>query len=445
MKYLKYALPLVAGCLLAAGAAAQETARIYRTEVIPYDTRHDADARARAKSGYIADFQPRTVVSDETVTVVAQSVEIPYVWTDGRVYLHLENVPSAYSLWANDCEVATVNDPLTPADFEITSCIRQGANDFKLVLSESKPTRRLDPQPAVKRPAFDGSRLYYQNKRSIRDFRLAIVPDTLGRNFGMLDLEVVVQNGFNYDETVTVGYDIYSPEGKLLDFNVFETALAGRSVDTLRFQPFIYGAYNHKWEAGGTKRPSLYKVMLFTKRDGTYKEYMPLKVGFGKTEFVDGQLTRFGKPLAFKPVRYNAAADPKTTAAQLADLRRQGFNTLEPDYPQPAWFYELCDAEGLYVIDKAAIDAPAQRDNRSVGGTPSNDPSLVDEYLQRVQAMYYRSRNFTCVIAYALGNPSGNGYNMYKAYEWLKSVEPSRPILYADADGEWNTDFLLAR
>ena len=445
MKYLKYALPICAGCLLAAGAAAQETARIYRTEVIPYDTRHDADARARAKSGYIADFQPRAVAADETVSIVAQTVEIPYVWTDGLVYLHLENVPSAYSLWVNGQEVATVNDPLTPADFEITSCIRQGANDFKLLLSEAPQTKPIDPRPAVKRPAFEGSRLSYQNKRSIRDFRLAIVPDTLGRNFGMLDLEVVVQNGFNYDETVTVGYDIYSPEGKLLDFNVFEKALAGRSVDTLRFQPFIYGAYNHKWEAGGTKRPSLYKVMLFTKRDGTYKEYMPLKVGFGKTEFVDGQLTRFGKPLALKPVRYNAAADPKTTAAQLADLRRQGFNTLEPDYPQPAWFYELCDAEGLYVIDKAAIDAPAQRDNRSVGGTPSNDPSLVDEYLQRVQAMYYRSRNFTCVIAYALGNLSGNGYNMYKAYEWLKSVEPSRPILYVDADGEWNTDLLLVR
>ena len=75
-----------------------------------------------------------------------------------------------------------------------------------------------------------------------------------------------------------------------------------------------------------------------------------------------------------------------------------------------------------------------------MGGTPSNDPSLADEYLERVKAMYYRSRNFTCVIAYALGNPSGNGYNMYKAYEWLKSVETARPVIYADAAGEWNTD-----
>ena len=67
-------------------------------------------------------------------------------------------------------------------------------------------------------------------------------------------------------------------------------------------------------------------------------------------------------------------------------------------------------------------------------------PSLADEYLERVKAMYYRSRNHTCVVAFALGGESGNGYNMYKAYEWLKSVEKSRPVIYTDADGEWNSD-----
>ena len=63
-----------------------------------------------------------------------------------------------------------------------------------------------------------------------------------------------------------------------------------------------------------------------------------------------------------------------------------------------------------------------------------------DEYLERVRNMYYRSRNHTCIIGFALGGESGNGYNMYKAYQWLKSVEPSRPVICIDADGEWNTD-----
>ena len=54
--------------------------------------------------------------------------------------------------------------------------------------------------------------------------------------------------------------------------------------------------------------------------------------------------------------------------------------------------------------------------------------------------LQYNIGGGTCIIGFALGGESGNGYNMYKAYQWLKSVEPSRPVICIDADGEWNTD-----
>ncbi|MDE7305050.1 MAG: hypothetical protein K2N04_03955 [Alistipes sp.] len=413
--------------------AGQPSARIHRTETLPYATRHDAEARNRAASGHAIDFRPEA----ESPAALQQRIEIPYVWTDGCVYLHIENAPAPYTLRVNGREVAAADDPLTPAEFDLTPCIHQGINDFEVSLRPGDA--KLDTPRAVRRPAFEGSCLYYQNKRSIRDFEIALVPDTLGRNFAMLDLKIVAQNGFNYDETVEVGYDIYSPQGKLLDFDIRPVAVAGRSTDTVRFTPFIYHAYDNKWEPSG-KNPPLYKVMLFTRRDGTYKEYMPLKIGFGKTELADGQLVRFGKPIKLNAFRYNADADAKTTSARLLALRKQGYNTVAPDYPQPDWFYGLCDELGLYVIDRANIHAPEKRDDRRAGGTPSNDPALADEYLERVKAMYYRSRNHTCVAAYALGGEAGNGYCMYKAYQWLKSVEHARPVLCVDADGEWNTD-----
>ena len=315
----------------------------------------------------------------------------------------------------------------------------EGVNDFKLLMRNDNPARQLDAEVPAARKPFENSYLYYQNKRSIADFEIGLVPDTLGRDFGMLDLRIVAQNAFNYDEPVTVGYDIYSPQGKLLEFNMTEITIPGRSTDTVRFSPFIYHTYDNKWEAG-SKTPPLYKVMLFTRRNGVYKEYMPMKIGFGKTELIDGRIMRLGKKLKLEKARYNAAADRKTALAELKALKAKGKNTVCPDYPQPAWFYELCDELGLYVIDRANIDAPERSGDRTVGGTPSNDPAFADEYLERVKAMYYRSRNFTCVVAYSLGGHSGNGYNMYKAYQWLKSVEKSRPVIYADADGEWNTD-----
>ena len=412
--------------------------RIYRTEVVPYDARHDAVERNREAGGYWMAFSPRAIAEadGEIAALLGCSVEIPVAWTDGVVLLHIENPGAPCTLWLNDREIAKIDDPLTPAEFDITPYVRQGANNFRLVMLGRRSP--LDAAPSTSRPAFENSYLYYQNKRSIRDFEIALVPDSTHR-CGILELAIIAQNAFNYDEEVTVGYDIYSPQGKLLDFNMREITLPGRSCDTVRFRPYIYHTYENRWEAGA-KNPPLYQVMLFTRRNGVYKEYMPLKLGFGKTELSEGRLVRLGRELQLKKASYNAAADRKTTLAELKALKAKGVNTLCPDYPQPAWFYEVCDELGLYVIDRANISAPEQRDNRAVGGTLSNNPEYADEYLARVKAMYYRSRNFTCVIAYELGGPSGNGYNMYKAYEWLKSVEPSRPVIYSDADGEWNTD-----
>lgn len=415
----------------------QQAGRIHRTQVVPNDTRHDAQAGIRTASGYSIEYTPAPLGLTDSAVRVGQVVEIPYIWTDGNVYLHLEGVGSAYTLRVNGQPVATVEDSSTPAEFALTPYIRQGKNAIELDMRHSTADAINATPPS--RKAFEGSYLYYQNKRSIRDFELALVPDST-RRFGVLELNLIVQNSFNYDEPLTVGYDIYSPEGKLLEFNVFDLVLTGRSVDTLRFSHYIYHTYEHKWEAGGKTLPPLYNVMLFTKRDGAYKEYMPLKVGFGKTELIDGQIMRLGKQIKPVTARYNAAADPKTTRTQLLALKAQGKNTVTPDYPQPDWFYALCDQVGLYVIDRANINAPEKRTDRTLGGTPSNDPALADEFVERVKAMYYRSRNHTCVIAYALGNDSGNGYNMYKAYQWLKGVEKSRPVIYEAADGEWNTD-----
>lgn len=432
-------LLLIAACGLCSAVAAQPAGRIHRTEAAPYDTRHDADARSHKDDAAYMPFTPTPLAAADGAVLVGQTLEIPYAWTDGNVYLHLENVGAAYDLSLNGQPVATVEDPSTPADFYLTPHVRQGANVLVVAMRPSRTPQLQEATPASPRKPFAESYLYMQNRRSIADFTLSLVPDSTHR-FGVLRLDVIAQNSFNYEEPITVGYDIYSPQGKLLDFNIVDHTLAGRSTDTLHFTPYIYHTYENKWEAGGTKNPPLYRVMLFLRRDGAYKEYMPRKVGFRDITLRDGRFYSFGEPLTLREARYNAGADRTATRTQLAALKKQGTNTIRPDYPQPAWFYELCDELGLYVIDRANLNAPAGRGDRTVGGTPSNDPTLVGEYLERVKAMYYRSRNFTCVIAYELGGESGNGYNMYKAYEWLKSVERERPVIYSDADGEWNSD-----
>ena len=84
------------------------------------------------------------------------------------------------------------------------------------------------------------------------------MPDTAGRDFAMLDLKIVAQNGFNYDEPVEVGYDIYSPQGKLLDFDMREVTIPAARSTRCVSPPFIYHAFENKWTAGGAKNPPLW-------------------------------------------------------------------------------------------------------------------------------------------------------------------------------------------
>ena len=177
----------------------------------------------------------------------------------------------------------------------------------------------------------------------------------------MLELAVVAQNAFNYDEPVTVGYDIYSPQGKLLDFNIREVVIPGRMTDTVRFNPFIYGTNANKWEPGA-KNPPLYKVMLFTRRDGAYREYMPLKIGFGKTEFTDGRITRFDKEIKLVKARYNAAADHRALAAAPAKVE----NAAGPDTSDTR-------TNSALSTENRAIPAAADAEVARTDGEPSTE------------------------------------------------------------------------
>lgn len=439
---MKQLILSLASLLSVIGASAQD-ARVYRSEFLTYDSRKGSDATDRSAIKKYLEFAPAPYAVDGTAIGMRQSFERPSTWTDCNIYLHLENIGFGYSLRINDRDVATVEDSFTPADFDITPYIGEGKNIIELNMRESLLPELESGLKAPTRKHFENSYIFCQHNRKIKDFAIALVPDST-RKFGVLKLDIVVENSYNYDEPVAVGYDIYAPNGKLLDYNVREITVGGHSIDTTSFAPFIYHTYENKWQlspkAAVTATAPAYRVTLFTKRSGMLWEYIPLKVGFDDVTYSDGRFYRFGTELKLVEQRYNATADRATARREIRALKTKGINTLRPDYPQPKWFYDICDELGMYVIDRANINAPDRNTDRKIGGTPSNDPSLKDEYLSRVKAMYFRSRNHNCVIAFALGGDSGNGYNMYKAYEWLKSEEPLRPVFYQGAKGEWDSD-----
>ena len=411
--------------------------QVYRTEFSVFDLREGALKNDHSKTEHHIRFTPTSIEAVDKVEVVGQSVDLPTAWSDYNVYLHIQNTIKAYDLVVNEQLVASVEDSYTPADFLLSPYLRQGKNEILLLLRRSQCIELHDGSKSNLVEQFRGSYLFAQHRKHIYDYTARIVESANGKGLS-LELDIVVRNDFNLEETLLVGYDIYSPEEKLIDYAVREFPVAGRSLDTLRIRTSLGEESRFLWS---NTNPKLYRLTLYTKRDSKPREYISFRIGAGSTTFADGKILRNGKAVTVKSARYNARTTYNEALAEIKALKAKGINTLLPDNPQPEWFYDICDGLGVYVIERANINPVSEANNRKIGGTPSNNPELVGEYLARVKAMYYRTRNHSCIIAYALGgDEAGNGYNMYKAYQWLKSVEKERAVICTSADGEWNTD-----
>ena len=411
--------------------------RVLRSEFTLYDTREDALKSDHSQTVNHIPFVPKSSGALGALEMFEMEIDVPASWNDYNTYLHLENIRSGYDVAINGAVAFSSEDGITPSDYFISPRLKQGANKITLIARPSACAELDEGLQAPKGELFANCYIFAQHRTGIYDFDAAIV---VGDDKKLhLELDLIADNSFNFDETISLGYDIYTPENKLVDYAVRELIVPGRSRDTLKVRVDLGAELRYLWSAS---KPQLYRSTLYVKRSGKPVEYIPLYIGAGKTTFTDGKIYRNGTAITIKSAAYNSAKNRTETRKEILALKSKGINTLKPDSPQPIWFYELCDKLGMYVIERASINPVSKGDDRTVGGTPSNNPALLDEYLSRVKSMYYRTRNHACVIAYTLGGEkSGNGYCMYKAYQWLKEVEAERPVICLSAAGEWNTDF----
>ncbi len=438
---MKLRLIIITSLLLALASSSIFAQRLLRSEFIPYTLRVDAKAGVRSDSTQYTPFAPTRMDEVGGRILLTQDFDLPYEWSAGRTYMHLENLGHAHSLIVNGAEVAYIDDPLTPTEYDISKYLRQGVNQITVAVNDPLHPELQEGVASDQRPArerLENCYLYAQRRRDIHDYSARIYPDSTGM-FARMEIVAIVENGYNFSESLDVSFDIYDPKGKLVDYSTREVTIEGRKRDSVIFNTYVYNADVNRWSASN---PALYDVTLMTKSSGVVRSYLPMKVAYMDREYRDGELYNFGERVSIKAAKYNATTTKEQSEKELIALKKGGVNTLRPDYPQPIWLYELADKMGLFVVEQVNINAPASVDDRSVGGNSSNDPKFKNEYIARGESSYYRTKNHPSVVAFSLGSDSGNGYNMYKLYEWFKGVEPLRPIVYEGARGEWNSDKL---
>lgn len=407
----------------------------FRSEFISYGIREIAEKEILSKNEYYLPLEMEETKFPDGYSAFTTEVDIPYMWLDRDLFIQISGLTSYY-IQIGDIVVGYGEDSRTPLQFNISKYIKDGIN--KIVIAEGESTGALlesnSTAPASEKNVF----LFSQPKLRIEDYNVTFYPDPT-EDHGILEFHIAVSNSYNSQETITVGYDIYAPQGKLLYYDFSEVQLSGQGRDTVRFRERIYKTNPNFWTPDN---PKLYHGMLTVKKNGRMLEYIPYNIGFGKTDHKDGTITRNGKPIDIKAVRYNTSGDKKNVGQHISAFKKHGYNTICTDYPQPIWFYDICDKEGIYVIDQANINFSHGVPDRNVGGTYSNAPAWLGSFIARNESAYNRVKNRTCVIGWSIGGEIGNGYNMYETYLKMKYTDLRRAVIFNDAAGEWNTDML---
>lgn len=427
-------------------------------------------------SGYPFKIDPPRVTSDPPTnwTAYAQrdpvgsyrkTIQLPQTWTNRRLFIHFDGVDSAFYLWANGRRAGFSKGSRTPAEFELTDFLHAGTNELAVQVYRWSDGSYLEDQDmwrmsGIFRPVY----LYSTAAARIRDFTirtdldanyrdatLQIKPELSAKSLTLSNWTVRAQlfdsnkktisfyqtaNSYQSWERFSLSHDAAEILNPTFNSKILDARMPQRGEPKFAC---LEGVITNpaKWTA---ETPNLYTLVLTLNDDhGNVIEADCCAVGFRKIEIRNGQFLVNGQPIRLRGVnRHEINPDSghtMTDARMLQDvtlMKQANINAVRTcHYPDDPRWYDLCDRFGLYVLDEANICTHGTR------GALANDPSWTAAFLDRAQRLALRDKNHPSVIIWSMANESGYGPNFAAISGWLHEFDPTRPVHYEGAQGEF--------
>ncbi|TLX76008.1 DUF4981 domain-containing protein [Labilibacter sediminis] len=360
---------------------------------------------------------------------------IPDKWADKEIFLHFGAAGSAVYVWVNEQQVGYFEDSKTPAEFNITKYLKEGENSLAVEVYKWSDASYLEDQDfwrlaGLTRDVF----LMARNPQYIRDFT---VWSGLADDYTTGTFEFVAEVASADIEAPTVSVVLLDGEQEVKSFSgevengkvMFKTNL-----------PDV-----KKWTA---EIPNLYNLIItLSNTQGDIIEVLRQDVGFRRIEIKDAQLFVNGQYVYIKGANLHEhhdetghVVDEATMIKDIKLMKSHNLNAVRTShYPQPERWYELCNQYGLYLVDEANIESHGMGYGKE---SLAKDPAWGAAHMYRTVNMFERDKNQPSVIIWSLGNEAGDGVNFNDTYDYLKSVDDTRPVQYERANGGRNTDIM---
>jgi beta-galactosidase len=382
---------------------------------------------------------------DNPVGMYRRSFDIPESWNGKQVVLHFGGVSSAYFVYVNGRKVGYSEDSRLPAEFEISKFIKPGKNSLAVKVFRWCDGSYLEDQDHWRMSGIHREVLLLARpQEGFEDFAVRTQP-TAGNDEWELQVRPRLRRTEKQNNLAGwhVEAQLYDADDKPVLAKPMRLA-ANRILNEQYPQrdnvPFAMMKAKVKqpmlWSA---EHPNLYRLVLSLRnKNNKVVEATRTQVGFRSIKLLDGQLLVNGKSVKLMGTNRHdhspTGGKTLTRDEMLQDvllMKRFNFNAVRTShYPNDPHFYDLCDQYGLYVMDEANLET------HGVRGLLANQPEWSGSFLERAVRMALRDRNHPSIIMWSLGNEAGTGPNHAAMAEWLRDLDPTRPIHYEGAQGD---------
>ena len=355
-----------------------------------------------------------------------------------RVCVSFQGVERAFYCWCNGRFVGYSEDSFTPADFDLTPFLQAGENRLCVEVYKNCSGSWLEDQDffrffGIFRPVY----LYAKPTLHIEDLWLqaSLEPDN---TTGVLAprLRLSAADGASL-EGCALRCTVAAPGGAVL----WDAPMPLREDGS----GYVYGQPVRlpgirKWDH---EDPALYTVTL-TLRDaaGALQETVPYQTGFRRFGLREGVMELNGERIIFNGVNrheWNPASGraigPEDMHRAIETFRRNHINAVRTcHYPDQTLWYELCDCNGIYMIDEANLESHGSWQKMGAVEPSWNVPGSLPEWrdcvVDRARSMFERDKNHTAILIWSCGNESYAGEDILAMSEFFRQNDPGRLVHY---------------
>ncbi len=359
-----------------------------------------------------------------------KTFRLPGSWHDKQVFIVFEGVSFGFDFYVNGQHAGSFESAFQRYEQDITDRLnREGKNLLALAVCKDHQQVAFDCNDA-----WSLSGIY-------RDVYLVAVPRTFISDYSVtshlqndlgsavLDVKTMIRvvgqrNGKTRELILKAG--VVDPDGQ----QVFSSSFPVPWID-YEYHP---GPVSFRVEIGdpdlwNAEQPHLYELKLQLMSGGESLHQVTGRIGIREVHVEDNVLNINGKAVKLKGVcrheihpEVGRALREKHWRQDLELMKRGNINAIRTaHYPPHPVFLDLCDEYGFYVVCEVPF---------GFGEDLLFNPKYLGHLLGRAGRTVDRDKNHPSVVIWSVGNENPLTENVIKTAEYVKMLDPSRPILF---------------